>query len=557
VEVHGPEAVAALALSHADCEDLADRIRARLIDAGRIAGPSLAGPGWGRGADRHYAAGDRVLLHTKSGHPGLHNGSAGTVTSVADDGLGVAFDGAGEAWLVAGFVAGRRGDGNPNVSHAWARTIDSAQGGTWEAVHLLGTANLDALVGYTGQSRGRAPTHTWNARPLAGVDHGGVAADDRSATEAVLAGLSRQPVTTFAATDDPFVLDARLRAERAGHVEALAAAPPDRADELAAAQAIAGRTRRLYDAALDEAVRAVERLRRLGPLTGLRRASRHERADAEASLARARERAGSLRVAQRIDDERLAELAAAQEGRSAYLAHHGWRSSRIASIDAELDRHWAAATLAATRQDDPLAFGVGALRAARAHYAGRLGALDGATSASGGEAGDVRREVADALAELDAALDHTRAARVRALATEPPRHLVDVLGPPPAGGAGRAAWCGLALGVEAYRDRHPEALGPGDGGVVGAIGPRPSSRWQPEPEWDGLARRLADGPAVVSVATELGGRCDVHADSPLSWLAAADDARGALEAVRSSPRCPPELLPERGRHAGRGMSLGL
>ena len=318
---------------------------------------------------------------------------------------------------------------------------------------------------------------------------------------------------------------------------------------------MARRTRRLYDAALDEAVRAAGRLRRLGPLTGLRRAGRKERADAEASLARARERAGSLRVAQRLDDERLGELAAAQERRSAYLARHGWRASRIAAIDAELDRHWAAATPAAAGQDDPLAFGVGALRAARAHYAGRLGTLEGASG--GGDAGDARREVADALAELDAALDHTRADRVRALATEPPRHLVDVLVTPPDGGPGRAAWCGLALGVEAYRDRHPEVLGAGDGGVVGAIGPRPSPRWHPEPEWDGLARRLADGPAVVSVAGELGQRCEVHSDSPLSWLAAADDARGALEAVRSSPRCPPELLPERGRHADRGMSLGL
>lgn len=99
-----------------------------------------------------------------------------------------------------------------------------------------------------------------------------------------------------------------------------------------------------------------------------------------------------LRVAQRSDDERLGELAAAQECRSAYLARHGWRSSRIVAIDAELDRHWAGATLAAARQDDPLAFGVGSLRAARAHYAERLAGIDGATGGSGGEVGEDRRD---------------------------------------------------------------------------------------------------------------------------------------------------------------------
>ncbi len=78
VERSGPEAVVALAVSHADCEDLADRIRARLAAAGRIAGPALSGPGWGSGPQRRYARGDRVLLHTKPGSPGLHNGSTGT-----------------------------------------------------------------------------------------------------------------------------------------------------------------------------------------------------------------------------------------------------------------------------------------------------------------------------------------------------------------------------------------------------------------------------------------------------------------------------------------------
>lgn len=40
--------------------------------------------------------------------------------------------------------------------------------------------------------------------------------------------------------------------------------------------------------------------------------------------------------------------------RTAHLERHAWRHQRIAALDAELDRHWAAATLGAVRQDDPL-----------------------------------------------------------------------------------------------------------------------------------------------------------------------------------------------------------
>lgn len=212
------------------------------------------------------------------------------------------------------------------------------------------------------------------------------------------------------------------------------------------------------------------------------------------------------------------------------------------------------------RQDDALAFGTERLRFARAHYVDRLDADDrvprpGVERDGGGH----RREDADAVAELDAALDHTRAARVRALASagQAPSHLVAVLGVPPVSGPGRAAWCGMAFQVEAHRDRHPDRSLDGYNDVVTAIGPRPSQRWHPDPAWDGLARRLADATAVIAVAAELGDVPGVDPDSPLAWLALVDDARGALDAVRSSPLCPPALLPERDLRADRGMSLGL
>ena len=63
VSVHGADQVAALAVSHGDAEDLADRIRARLTATGVLSGPALTGPGWA--GEREYRAGDRVLLHAR------------------------------------------------------------------------------------------------------------------------------------------------------------------------------------------------------------------------------------------------------------------------------------------------------------------------------------------------------------------------------------------------------------------------------------------------------------------------------------------------------------
>ncbi|MGH9036335.1 MAG: MobF family relaxase, partial [Acidimicrobiia bacterium] len=128
IAVHGPAGVVALAVAHADCDDLADRVRQRLRTAGHIHGPELAGPAWGHG-ERRYAAGDRVLVHgtLRSRGQRLHNGTVLTVNAVADDGL-KAVDSRGRAVaLPRGFIEGHRSEGSPNVSHAWARTVDGVQ----------------------------------------------------------------------------------------------------------------------------------------------------------------------------------------------------------------------------------------------------------------------------------------------------------------------------------------------------------------------------------------------------------------------------------------------
>ena len=236
IDTNGADAVAALVVSHGDAEDLADRIRTSLVDRGVIGGPVMTGPGWT--TDRDYQAGDRILLHARRGPAGrgLVNGTTATVTSVAETGLTVRVDRSGEpAVLPAPSVQGTRKDGSPKLSHGWARTVDGAQGGTWESCHLLGSAALDAYRGYTGQSRSRQPTHAWNTRQLVTVDYGGILADQRDPAEVVADALTRQPDPTLAARSDPWVLDRRLRDQIADHERVLAGRPADQHQALAAA----------------------------------------------------------------------------------------------------------------------------------------------------------------------------------------------------------------------------------------------------------------------------------------------------------------------------------
>ncbi len=231
---HGPEQVAALVVSHADAEDLADRVRSQLSSDGVLSGPAVVGPGWA--AERQYRAGDRVLLHARIGRPGslLVNGTTATITAIdAGGGLSVRLDAGAEATIPAQFVTGTRKDGTPNVSHAWARTVEGAQGGTWQACHLLGSAALDAYRGYTGQSRSRQPTHTWNTARVGVLDHGGILADQRNPAEQVADALARRPDPTLAARNDPWILDHQLRERIAEHEHVLAARPADRHEQLA------------------------------------------------------------------------------------------------------------------------------------------------------------------------------------------------------------------------------------------------------------------------------------------------------------------------------------
>jgi conjugative relaxase-like TrwC/TraI family protein len=368
---HGVEHVAVLAVSHADCEDLADRIRTVRAARGELRGSILTGPGWGH-AGRTYAAGDRILIHTNELRDhGVANGSTGTVLSVGHERMAILVDDGRTTTLPASLVAGHRPDGTPNVSHAWARTVDGAQGGTWRQVHLLGTPTLDQFTGYVGQSRGQIPTHTWNTRP--DPDHpASLLADQRTPSEAVLDALHRAQPKTFAAADDPWPLDRQLRVERDQHVAVLAVRPPDLDADLAAARRALTRAAEEVDRAAHGVGFREARRDRLGPLTRLRRGGRDDITPADQALDGAHRHLERAQQGLVAATARVAELEGAVAASVAWDRTEGWRVDRVGEIDRTLAHHWADVTLRAVRTDDPLAFAIERLRDARATYAADL-----------------------------------------------------------------------------------------------------------------------------------------------------------------------------------------
>ena len=377
VLTHGPVGVVALAVSHADCEDVADRIRDRLTAAGTISGPGLEGPGWGTEA-RCYQAGDRILLHARTGTGAgrLHNGTTLTVTSVTPAGLGATSDNGAEVVLPADFVTGRRRDGRPNLSHAWCRTVDGAQGGTWDHVQLLGTAALDNFTGYVAQSRARAATHTWCVAQLPAGDWGGRLADQRTAAERAIDAMGRTPLKTFVAADDPYDTDRRLRAEITEHEAVLAAAPPDVSADLARANQQLERAQQTVAHVQARLDHAQAQAAAFSPIAALRRDGRTARTrwlevvkDASADMDAANANVATQR-------HQISRIEDAAQRRRVWEAAEGWRPARLGDARAELDRHWANTVASAVAQGDPLAFGVERLRAAGITFASELRRLN-------------------------------------------------------------------------------------------------------------------------------------------------------------------------------------
>jgi conjugative relaxase-like TrwC/TraI family protein len=442
VVCHGSDKVMALAVTHADCEDIADRIRRALIEEGRIGGPVLEGPGWA--AQRSYQAGDRIVMHAHlrlNDGTQLSNGTTATVITAGPDGLVISADGRRAPVTVpAPFVQGRSSAGRPQVSHAWCRTVDGVQGGTWAQVHLLATPALDNYRGYVGQSRSIQPTQTWNTIPTPDPDHGGrLVGEDGTPAEQVAAAMHKARPKTFAALDDPYRIGQRLGREIVRHRRILDQKPPDHRHELDAgradlrrAETELARARKLLERCAAEAADSTAGLRRITP------GGRARRADAEGRLAYRRYEVDVLegRVAEHT--ALVAELAVSQNERDRHERANAWRTQRIAQLEQQLRDHWTDAVLGAARTGNPLAYGTSRLRSAHRRLTERA-----CTLRSGTDAEDPRRCRAETdLTQLETAAKlaiqsremQTRRARARATqmafsSTAEPPHVQPEIGP--------------------------------------------------------------------------------------------------------------------------------
>ena len=347
---HGADITVALVVSHAQAEDLADRIRRRLAAAGVLHGPSMTGPGWT--IDRHYQAGrPDPAAHPPRRPAARHWSTAPSAPSPPSTTTAghVRTRRRPTRGLPGRVRAGTRADGTPNVSHAWARTVDGAQGGTWDHAHLLGTAALDAYRGYTAQSRSRHPTHTWNTTTVPTVDHGGRLAHQPDPDDQVAAALARIPDTTMAAVDDPWRLDRQLREPSLRTRPCSTANPPT--VTMPSRRPSSPRGRRARMAAANDAVNATRHgLDDLGPFAGLTRNGRSQRRGLEDELCRA-SRARSTPPA-RSPEPTGASRGSPGPGRprrprtGARLA----AASDRAGIWDRLDQHWTDVALACVRR---------------------------------------------------------------------------------------------------------------------------------------------------------------------------------------------------------------
>ncbi|MGH7511012.1 MAG: hypothetical protein ACREMZ_16330 [Gemmatimonadales bacterium] len=143
--------------------------------------------------------GDRIVVRANwYAHSDLRNGQTGAVSAVNPGTGRLTFRGDHdgiEVVLPKRYV-------HPSVDYGYAQTIHTAQGHTYERVHVYVDQTMTAEHGYTGFSRASGETHIWTAElpgPLGDCTHAPSPAIAEGRTEALVRQFSRSGVRPPAA----------------------------------------------------------------------------------------------------------------------------------------------------------------------------------------------------------------------------------------------------------------------------------------------------------------------------------------------------------------------
>ena len=153
VERHGLSQVRMLASRHDEVWMLNQLARVRMQQTGQLVGPLVVNR-WGL----EFQVGDRIVVRDNwYAHSDLRNGQTGAVITVTPDAATLSF----RRDLDGAVIELPKRYLDRDVDHAYAQTIHTAQGQTFETTHVYADAGMRAEHGYTALSRARGETHLW------------------------------------------------------------------------------------------------------------------------------------------------------------------------------------------------------------------------------------------------------------------------------------------------------------------------------------------------------------------------------------------------------------
>lgn len=153
VESHGLPQVRMLASRHDEVWMLNQLARVRMQQTGQLVGPPVVNR-WGL----EFQVGDRIVVRDNwYNHSDLRNGQTGTVIAVSPETRSLSF----RRDLDGAVIELPKQYLDRDVDHAYAQTIHTAQGQTFEITHVYADAGMQAEHGYTALSRARGETHVW------------------------------------------------------------------------------------------------------------------------------------------------------------------------------------------------------------------------------------------------------------------------------------------------------------------------------------------------------------------------------------------------------------